>query len=83
MRIEKLSKGRKKIVLTITILVLLIGIIYITNSKAKYHVTSNIQIVKGKVNYSLADFNLIAVKIQEKGSDGKGIPGSYKVENKI
>ncbi len=79
MRIEKLSKGRKKkIVLTITILVLLIGIVYITYSRAKYHVTSNIQIVKGKVSYSLADFNLIAVKIQEKGSDGKGIPGSYK-----
>ncbi len=66
MRIEKLSKGRKKkIVLVITILVLLMGIIYITNSRAKYHVTSNIQIVKGKVSYSLADLNVVALKVQE------------------
>ncbi len=79
MRIEKLSKGRKKkVILVITILVLLIGIIYITNSKAKYHVTSNIQIVKGKVSYSLADFNLMAIYLQESdGSDG-GLEGHYE-----
>ncbi len=65
MRIEKLSKGRKKVILTITILVLLVGIIYITNSRAKYRVTSNIQIVKGKVSYSLADLNVLALQVQE------------------
>ncbi len=86
MRIEKLSKGRKKkIVLVITILVLLIGIIYITNSRAKYHVTSNIQIVKGKVNYSLADLNVVALKIQESENSETYTPtdevptGNYEV----
>ncbi len=71
MRIEKLSKGRKeKVILVITILVLLIGIVYITNSRAKYQVTSNIQIVKGKVSYSLADLNVLALNVQsEKGSE--------------
>ncbi len=67
MKIEKLSKGRnKKIILGITILLLAIGIIYITNSKAKYQVTKSVQIVNGKVNYSLADLNIIALHVQEK-----------------
>ncbi len=72
MRIEKLSKGRKKkVILAITILVLLIGIVYITNSKAKYHVTSNIQIVKGKVSYSPYDFQIMAMYKEEDGEDIK------------
>ncbi len=71
MRIEKLSKGRKKTILTITILVLLIGIIYITNSKAKYQVTSNIQIVKGKISYSPYDFKIMAMYKEENGKDTK------------
>ncbi len=67
MRIEKLSKGRnKKRILSITILLLAIGIIYITNSKAKYQVTQSVQIVNGKVNYSSADLNVIALHVQEK-----------------
>ncbi len=72
MRIEKLSRGRKKkVILAITILILLIEIIYITNSKAKYHVTSNIQIVKGKVSYSPYDFKIMAMYKEEDGEDTK------------
>ena len=70
MRIEKLSKGRKKkVILAITILVLLIGIIYITNSRAKYQVTSNIQIVKCKVNYKSYDFQILSMYKEENGED--------------
>ncbi len=71
MKIERLSKGKnKKIVLAITILLFLMGIIYITNSKAKYQITKSVQIVNGNVNYSLADLNVIALKVQDsKGSE--------------
>ncbi len=77
MRIEKLSKWKsKKIILAITIIVLAIGIMYITNSKAKYQVTKSVQIVNGNINYSLADFNLMAVYLQDKQGD-EGKPNSY------
>ncbi len=71
MKVEKLSKGKnKKIILFITIIVLAIGIIYITNSKAKYQVTKSVQIVNGNVNYSLADLNVLALSVQSaKGSN--------------
>ncbi len=62
MRIEKLGKGKsKKIVIVVSIIVLAIGIIYITNSKAKYQVTKSVQIVNGTINYSRADFSLLGV----------------------
>ncbi len=86
MKVEKLSKGKnKKIILTITILVLLVGIIYITNSKAKYQITKSVQIVNGNVNYSLADLNVIALKVQDSKGGGtynqaETVPiGNYEV----
>ncbi len=61
MKVEKLSKGKsKKILIAITILVLVIGIIYITNSKAKYQVTKSVQIVNGNVNYKKPDLKILA-----------------------
>ncbi len=69
MKVEKLSKGKsKKIILAITIIVLAIGIIYITNSKAKYQVTKSVQIVNGVINYSRADFSLLGVYQQHEKS---------------
>ncbi len=86
MKVEKLSKGKsKKIIIAITIIVLAIEIIYITNSKAKYQVTKSVQIVNGNVNYSLADLNVLALKVQDsKGSktynQAETVPsGSYEV----
>ncbi len=82
MRIEKLSKGKnKKIILIITVLILTIGIIYITNSKAKYQVTKSVQIVNGKVNYSLADLNVIAM--YEQIEEGNAENSNYKSINEI
>ncbi len=80
MKIEKLSKGRnKKIVLSILVIVLIIGVIYITNSKAKYQVTKSVQIVNGKVNYKPYDFNLVGIYLQDKNDDGiTGKEGQYK-----
>ncbi len=66
MKIEKLSEGRnKKIILSTLIITLLIGVIYITNSKAKYQVTESVQIVNGKINYTLVDFELAEINIKE------------------
>ncbi len=86
MRIEKLSKGNKrKIAIAITILVLAIGIIYITNSKAKYQITKSVQIVNGNVNYSLADLNVLALSVQQSRGSNTYNPtdtvptGEYKV----
>ncbi len=70
MKIEKLSKGRsKKIILSLLIITLLIGVIYITTSKAKYQVTQSVQIVNGKVNYSVSDLNIIALSIQDEDDE--------------
>ncbi len=86
MKVEKLSKRKsKRIILVITIIVLLVGIIYITNSKAKYQITKSVQIVNGNVNYSLADLNVLALQVQDsKGSETynqvETVPiGNYKV----
>ncbi len=70
MKVEKLSKGKKKrIIIVITILVLLVGIIYITNSKAKYQVTKSIQIVNGNISYSPYDFKIMAMYKNDGGED--------------
>ncbi len=86
MKIEKLSKGKTKtIILFILLIVLTIGVIYITNSKAKYQVTESVQIVNGKVNYSLADLNILALHVQtEENSETydsiSDVPkGNYKI----
>ena len=70
MKVEKLSKGNKrKIIIAITIIVLLVGIIYITNSRAKYQVTQSVQIVNGNVSYSPYDFKIIAMYKNDGGED--------------
>ena len=70
MKIEKLSKGKsKKIVLSIVILLFIIGIIYITNSKAKYQVSKSVQIVNGNVNYSPYDFQILSMYKVEDGEE--------------
>ena len=70
MKVEKLSKGnKKKIIMLITIIVLAIGIIYITNSRAKYQITKSVQIVNGIVNYSLYDFQILSMYKVEDGQE--------------
>ncbi len=70
MKVERLSKGKsKRIILAITIIVLAIGIIYITNSKAKYQVTKSVQIVNGNVSYSPYDFKIMAMYKNDGGED--------------
>ena len=70
MKIERLSKGKsKKIIIAIITLLFIMGIIYITNSKAKYQVTKSVQIVNGNVSYSPYDFKIMAMYKNDGGED--------------
>ena len=68
MKFEKLNKSKDGKIIFIAGFIMAIILIIIINfffTKAKYQVTSNIQIVKGKVSYNLADLNVLALQVQE------------------
>ncbi len=56
----------------------LVGLLLFYRSYASYRVTANVQLVNGNVSYSLADFNLMAIYLEQKDGSGKG-NGTYKL----
>ncbi len=82
MKFEKLSQSKNSKIIFISgfiMAILLIVIINLFFTKAKYQVTQSVQIVNGKVNYSLADFNLMAIYLQKSNDGGEtGVEGEYE-----
>ena len=64
MKIETLKKSHLKRNIIIGIItVLLISAVILNFTRAKYRVTQSIPLVNGTINYSLADFNAVAIYI--------------------
>ena len=83
MRLEKLnlsnSKGKIRLVYLsgfITAIALII-IVNVIASKALYRKTESVQLATGTVNYSPADFSVLAVYLQATNADGSGQEGKY------
>ncbi len=80
MKYEKLKTYNNKIIFIFGFImaILLVIIINLFMTKAKYQVTKSVQIVNGNVNYSLADLNVLALKVQDsKGSE------NYTLEDEV
>ena len=65
MNFEKIKRSHLKRNIIIGLLVVsIISAIIINYTKAKYRVTQSISLVSGTINYSLADFNAVAIYIE-------------------
>ena len=64
MKIETLKKSHlKRNIIIGVIAVLIISAIILNFTRAKYRVTQSIPLVNGTINYSLADFNAVAIYV--------------------
>ena len=55
----------KRNILIGVMIVLILSVVILTFTKAKYKTTESIPLVNGTINYELSDFNLIGAYIQE------------------
>ena len=80
MQFEVIRKSHKKEILIGVIVFILIAIVFIVHqSFAKYKTVKNMTIVSGTVNYTMSDFQVVAIKTSEDGSvyqDANEIPKS-------
>ena len=80
MKIETLKKSslKRNIVIGV-IVVLIISAIILNFTRAKYRVTQSIPLVNGTINYSLADFNAVAIYVNGDSGYTKAdtIPDGY------
>ena len=68
MKFETLKDNKKILLATVIVFVVILTLI-ISTSLAKYKVTESINIARGTINYSLADFNMVAMyQINSNGS---------------
>ena len=70
MEIETLKKSHltRNIVIAV-VLVAIISAIILTFTRAKFKNTESIPLVNGTINYSLADLNIVAIKVEGKEVD--------------
>ena len=79
MEFETLKKSylKRNIVIAVVVVVI-ISAITLTFTRAKYKNTESIPLVNGTINYSLADLNIVAIKVD--GREVDTIPdGNYKL----
>ena len=70
MEFETLKKSHiKRNIVIGVVAVLIISAIVLTFTRAKYRVTASIPLVNGTINYSLADLNIIAIKVDGESVD--------------
>ncbi len=79
MKIETLKRNHlKRNIIIGVVAVLIISAIILNFTRAKYRVTESIPLVNGKINYSLADLNIVAITVDGEPSDT--IPkGNYEL----
>ncbi len=79
MRFEKLnhSNGKKMFLYGFIVCAILMIIISLFISKAKYRVTQSVNIVNGTVNYKLADLNVVAVYTKDNDEE------EYKITDDV
>ena len=85
MKFETLSSGKKRfwkrLSLGISLFaVVLVGVLTLCFSYAKYRNTESIELASGTVNFSLADFNLLAVNVKHVDEYG-ALTGDYGRED--
>ncbi len=70
MEFNKLGHNNtKKVLLVLVVLVAITTTIVSLSSRAKYHVTSSVQIVKGKVSYQPYDFKIVEIRKENDTGD--------------
>ena len=80
MKIETLKKSHlKRNIIIGIIIVLLISAVMLNFTRAKYKTTQSIPLVNGTINYSLADFNAVAIYVNGDSGYTKAdtIPDGY------
>ena len=79
MEIETLKRNHLKRNIIVGIgIVLVLATVILTFTRAKYRTTQSIPLVNGTINYSLADLNIVAIKVDGEPSDT--IPeGNYEL----
>ena len=79
MEIETLKRSRlKRNIIIGVVAVLIISVIVLNFTRAKYRTTQSIPLVNGTINYSLADLNIVAITVDGEASDT--IPeGNYEL----
>ena len=69
MKLEKLNINKnKRIIISLVIFIVLIVTITLLTTRSKYRVTQSLELAKGTVNYTIPDFNLIDVYVEENGA---------------
>ena len=70
MEIETLKRSHlKRNIVIAVVVVAIISAIILTFTRAKYKNTESIPLVNGTINYSLADLNIVAIKVEGKEVD--------------
>ncbi len=87
MKYEKLNesngKSRKMFLYGFLMCAILLIIINMFLTKAKYKVVDSTKLVNSTISYSNADFSLVAINVQQTDEQGQPVDGSYQKQDKI